>query len=139
LRSRKPGIAAPITSTTFWIVSRGRALFLDISGLGGRDDPVPDERRHRQRRDQHADHHKHSTAVAATVVPTTAAAPPCTASANRGPPATTTVNTGRDDDDQQDAPVHRVGPCAAPQPEHDQWNQREHTRQADVRRVLVSA
>ena len=34
------------------------------------------------------------------------------------------------------APVHRVGPRAAPQPEHDQRDQREHAGQPDVGGVL---
>ena len=38
-------------------------------------------------------------------------------------------------DDEQDAPIHRVGPCAAPQPEHDQRHQREQPGQTDVRRI----
>ena len=39
-------------------------------------------------------------------------------------------------DDQQGAPVHRVGPGAAPQPEHDQRHQTEDAGQADVGRTL---
>ena len=39
-------------------------------------------------------------------------------------------------DDQQQPPVHRVGPGAAPQAEHDERHQCEHTGQPDVRGVL---
>src|SRR5271166_4115864 len=79
LRSRSPGTAAPTPSTTPQILTRqggmqvqlptsekrGRLTFVElrpfdmhVNGVPGR--PVADERRHRQRGDQHPDHHQHA-------------------------------------------------------------------------------